>query len=439
MVAPAYHEDTYVDTELSANLDSTFAFEGPEKLLELWFFDSDKSIPDHVAKEGLRSIPLEKWVDVLDLVSCKILSMNSSDEVDAYLLSESSLFVFAHKIILKTCGTTTTLACLDKLFELVNEYLFNSMDKVYQGTDILRIFYSRRSFMFPLKQKHVHKDWKHEVALLNNFFGNGKSYVVGDFASDDHWYLYMGGNSPESNDSNSSTDQTFEILMTELDPIKAKKFVTTRKPGGSSLVHENEEDESDLGHDLGLEMMSETKLDSVFAENHCTDVSTHMPSPSLSDSLEFEEDTTPIIKECSSSKFQFIHDAFAFTPCGFSSNSISRVGNYYYTLHITPESGWSYASFETNYPFYKSDTLNITDVLLRVLNIFEPGKFSATLITEQGDDANVLENFNSLSNCSDLLLKSFSKFGYEKQERVLYDLKGNYKLLYLNYAKISKE
>lgn len=37
MVPPAYYQDSFVDHELSKNLDSTFAFEGPEKLLKFGF------------------------------------------------------------------------------------------------------------------------------------------------------------------------------------------------------------------------------------------------------------------------------------------------------------------------------------------------------------------------------------------------------------------
>lgn len=421
MVAPAYYNETYVDTTLSANLDSTFAFEGPEKLLEVWFYESEP-----LQGEGLRAIPLESWVDVLDLVNCKVLSMKSSNEVDAYLLSESSLFVFSHKIILKTCGTTTTLSCLDKLFELVDQ----NVQKGYKSSDVARIFYSRRSFMFPLKQKHVHRDWKNEVNLLSKFFENGKLYVVGDFTSDDHWYLYMGG---KSNVSSTPSDQTFEILMTELDHESAKNFVTTRRPGGTSLVHENEQEDHDLGHDIGLETMARTKLDSLFLEHEVfRSGGSYLPSPSLSDNLEYDEGKASEAV-AQKDKFDFIHDAFSFTPCGYSSNSVSSSGNCYYTLHITPEAGWSYASFETNYPFHKSDTVTIIDVLVRVLEIFQPGKFSATLITDGGaEDEEVLANYHKLSNCSGLLKESFN---YEKQERVLYDLKNDYKLLYLNFAK----
>lgn len=423
MVAPAYIDDSYVDHELSANLDSTYAFEGPEKLLEIWFWKSENDVPQNLNQEGLRCIPLESWVKILDLVNCKILSMKSSKFMDAYLLSESSFFVFPHKLILKTCGTTTTLACLDELFELFNSVFSTT----FTGKNIHKIFYSRRSFMFPEKQIHVHSDWKKEVECLNNHFQNSKSYVVGNFTSDDHWYLYTAGELTEPNYENCDNDQTFEILMTQLNPDKAQQFVTSRKPGVESLIKSGV-NESDLGHDVGLETMEETGLDDIFTNNRL-DLKSHLPSPSPDHS----EDESTKISQKKTSRYNFNHDAFSFAPCGYSSNSIETdLGGYYYTLHITPESGWSYASFETNYPFNDKSPVTITAVLLKILKIFEPKKFSCTLINEGICDSS---NFVHLSNC-DLILKEYN---YIKHEKITYDLSNNYKLLYLNFEKIDRD
>lgn len=36
-------------------------FEGPEKLLEIWFAPSEGEIPRNVAVDGLKAIPLSRW------------------------------------------------------------------------------------------------------------------------------------------------------------------------------------------------------------------------------------------------------------------------------------------------------------------------------------------------------------------------------------------
>lgn len=455
MVAPAYIDDSYVDHVLSANLDSTYAFEGPEKLLEVWFWPSQSRLPPSVSAEGLRAIPLEKWVNILDLVSCKILSMKSSPGVDAYLLSELSLFVFPHKMILKTCGTTTTLAAMDELFDIARQHcgIDGNPAKLF-SKEVFKVFYSRRSFMFPDRQKHVHTSWKQEVELLNQHFVSGKLYVVGDFTLDDHWYLYMGGAGCSSISRPGSkscfTDQTFEILMTKLDPSKAKQFVTSRKPGPDSMVESDTEDH-DLGHDDGMDTMHSTGMSSLFRPSSSRTFNAHqMPSPLLSDNMELSDDeandngvSTP--KETADdnstghrSPIEFIHDAFAFTPCGYSSNSIStNSGGYYYTLHITPESGWSYASFETNYPFSATSSVGIVDVMKRVLNIFKPGRFSVTLINEADPDLKSVLGVAHHDSLAELASSEavLAKLGYKKHERVIYDLKSEYNLLYMNFEK----
>ncbi|EEB87181.1 hypothetical protein MPER_15573, partial [Moniliophthora perniciosa FA553] len=38
----------------------------------------------------------------------------------------------------------------------------------------------------------------------------------------------------------------------------------------------------------------------------------------------------------------------SFTPSGTATNGVNHPGEGYYTIHVTPESGWSYASFECN-------------------------------------------------------------------------------------------
>ncbi|EMG46322.1 SPE2 S-adenosylmethionine decarboxylase proenzyme [Candida maltosa Xu316] len=311
--------------ELSTSLDSTHAFEGPEKLLEIWFTSP--------LKFDLRSIKYDSIVKILNLVHCEVLSKISNDQMDAYLLSESSLFIFQNKLILKTCGRTTLLSCLNLLFDTIAREINDSVS-------VQQVFYSRRSFFFPDQQLHVHSNWDSEVKILDSYFENGKSYIVGH---NTNWHLYVAGE-PAKNQP--QDDSTLEIIMTKLSLASSKKFYSTRHPGDLA------NDEShDLGHDSGQEVLNKTGLNSLF--KYKTEMSKTVDNE--------------------------VHDGFAFTPCGFSSNSMND--NNYYTIHVTPEPGWSYASFETN--MVAKDYKQIID---KCINVFQPGQFMVTFLTNSDVD-----------------------------------------------------
>lgn len=94
---------------LSPSLDPTTSpgpFEGPEKLLEVWFAPSAEALSDNAFAssssggprtrksknggtgdwKGLRQVPKEVWEEMLDIVKCKVLSVVEGEEIDAYLL-----------------------------------------------------------------------------------------------------------------------------------------------------------------------------------------------------------------------------------------------------------------------------------------------------------------------------------------------------------------
>jgi S-adenosylmethionine decarboxylase len=66
-------------------------FEGPEKLLEIWFAPSAADIehatlPTKDGKYGLRKVDRAVWEEMLEIVKCKVLSVVEGSEMDAYLL-----------------------------------------------------------------------------------------------------------------------------------------------------------------------------------------------------------------------------------------------------------------------------------------------------------------------------------------------------------------
>ncbi|SCU87316.1 LAME_0D09604g1_1 [Lachancea meyersii CBS 8951] len=377
---------SYIDRELSANLDSTDAFEGPEKLLEIWFYKSARSVPDQ--NKTLRSIEFSTWVRLLELVKCQVLSMKQTDKMNAFLLSESSLFVFDHKLTLKTCGTTTTLSCLEELFRTVRDHL--GWNFCLQGkVNPYKVFYSRRCFMFPKKQQGIHRNWDDETQFLDKFFSNGKSYLVGRLGQASHWNLYVTETSRETSvgGKDDDDDETLEMLMTGLRPAKAAQFVTAREPG--QLV---EDDRDDEGHVLGAHVTSVTKLDQVY------------------DNVQ---------------QVALQQDAFAFTPCGYSAN-VTLDHEYYYTLHVTPECGWSYASFESNVPVHQvsNGTQDNVSVMQRVLSIFQPSDFCLTFFSRHVQN----DSFHKLTKLTKTLAN------YVCKDKIVYDL-DDYQLLYLRYER----
>jgi S-adenosylmethionine decarboxylase len=65
-------------------------FEGPEKLLEIWFTPSPADVQGASSaidgKNGLRKVDRSVWEDMLAVVKCQVLSVVQGAETDAYLL-----------------------------------------------------------------------------------------------------------------------------------------------------------------------------------------------------------------------------------------------------------------------------------------------------------------------------------------------------------------
>lgn len=134
-----------------------------------------------------------------------------------FFYSESSMFVSKRRWILKTCGTTTPLQCLQPLLDLAS--------KIGGYAEIEDLFYSRKNYKKPELQCSPHRAFDEEVAFLDQYFEDGRAYSLGS-VNGECWYLYTvcrGGGSEnlnliESIQAPPNPDQTIEILMTELDP-----------------------------------------------------------------------------------------------------------------------------------------------------------------------------------------------------------------------------
>ncbi|EAA14565.4 AGAP009619-PA [Anopheles gambiae str. PEST] len=212
----AESEDLSNSSSNSSSREDMHFFEGVEKLLEIWFE------PSTACKNAdLRKIPRPMWDALLKTVRCEIISFTRNDQIDAYVLSESSMFVSKRRWILKTCGTTTPLQCFEPLLRLAAE--------IAGYTEIEDLFYSRKNYKRPELQVSPHRGFDEEVAFLDSFFDDGRAYSLGAI-NRDCWHL----NSQLIEASmQPDPDQTIEILMTDLDPsvmaIFTKDVCTTAK------------------------------------------------------------------------------------------------------------------------------------------------------------------------------------------------------------------
>lgn len=295
-----------------ASPTSVIGFEGYEKRLEISFY-APRIFADHGA-HGLRSLSKDQLGEILEPAQCTIVSSLKNTEVDSYVLSESSLFVYPYKIILKTCGTTKLLLSVPPILKFA--YII--------GLTVSSVKYTRGTFIFPGAQSFPHRHFSDEVAVLDSYFSklglSSKACVIGGANEQEKWHIYS---ACARSTRNTAPLYTLEVCMTNLDRKKASVFF--KKHSGSAAVM--------------TEVSGIRKI---------------LPGSKICD--------------------------FDFDPCGYSMNAIE--GSAISTIHVTPEDGFSYASFEA--VGYDFRVLDLPQTVEKVLACFRPAKFSVALHTSVG-------------------------------------------------------
>ena len=205
---------------------------------------------------------------------------------------------------------------------------------------------------------------------------------MGKTNGDHCWFLWL--NSPqddilfpeppslESTLSIGFQDITIEILMTELNTKTLSKFYYRPSEGGS-------------GTEGGARIDRKTGLCDLYPEAQL--------------------------------------DSYLYEPCGYSANGLLK--DHYFNIHVTPEPNCSYASFETNIPVGHG---TITDIIQKVITIFEPEKFSVTVFKTREDNDNRNDN-------KKYLIASVSPVnGYSRKDRILYEFEV-YDLIFVHFEK----
>ncbi|XP_068664402.1 S-adenosylmethionine decarboxylase proenzyme 4-like [Aristolochia californica] len=296
-------------------------FEGFEKRLELHFSGDDPM--------GLRRLDFVELKQVLDAVQCSVVSAIGNAHFDAYVLSESSLFVYPKKIIIKTCGTTQLLKSVPCLLSHAFEL----------GLTVNKCRYSRGSFIFPKAQPFPHTSFREEVIYLEESLPSHLCYrkaCIMAPTSKPHshsWHVYSASDGGEETEVEPPSKMfTVEACMTQLDMGLTRGFFRRRGDERS-------------GDAVGSEMTESTGIASINPEAIICD--------------------------------------YAFDPCGYSMNGMD--GARYSTIHVTPEDGYSYASFECVGSV--DNRKELEQMLQKVVGVFRPGTISVAIFTEGVLDA----------------------------------------------------
>jgi len=353
--------------------DGGLCFEGPEKNLEMHFKTRDAL--------GCRAMSREMLDDVCSQAQCCILHKKSNTYFDAYILSESSLFVFHNRIVMKTCGTTTLLRCVPSILSYVR----------LLGLEFVRVLYSRKNFTFPEAQHFPHGSFEDESSALDRVFAGGPStqkkkplhnsaFIVGPLNAD-HWLTYV-------HESATATTPVLTIPATVREAVVYNRMV------------------------LNVMMFDlDRKVAQLFYRNN---YAASLKSDEVAQMQTLNSGIAGIIP-CS-----FI-DAHAFEPCGYSMNGIHS--DMYQTIHITPEEEGSYASFETtiNYgtgsaasgelPLLESkEALReyTLQLVKNVVGIFKPERFMLTVTDckQNQKDSGGIDAIGMLDEQTSLFLNS---------------------------------
>ena len=272
------------------------------------FFEGSEKKVEIILNGKAPSLRQRKWDTVVSRANATVLSTVHNELCDAYLLSESSLFVYDRSVIMITCGTTTLISAIEEMLTFID------ID------DIGLLMYERKNEYVPEAQP---TDFSEDVNRLRRFVP-GEVFSFGD-SEDSMVYLFHYHRQFQP----PGDDMTLELLMHGMPPESQQYFGIPKH-----------------------ELYQETDIHRIFSG--------------------------------------FAWDDHRFDPVGYSLNAIKD--REYYTIHVTPEKGFSYASFETNHCFEG----NLEKTIERVLGIFRPKYFYAVLFEQDRFSLPQLSNYTRI-------------------------------------------
>lgn len=162
-------------------------FEGSEKKVEIVVSSDTPS---------LRGLPKSFWAELVSRCNATILSELHNDKMDAYLLSESSLFVWDDRMLMITCGVITLVDSV--------EYFVNH---VGHAAITMASFQRKNEY-----QSHLQKSsFDQDLARLNQLMA-GKAYRLGRLDGHHNYIWHL-----DKPYQPQADDITTELLMYHID------------------------------------------------------------------------------------------------------------------------------------------------------------------------------------------------------------------------------
>ncbi len=179
-------------------------FEGPEKKVEL-------AVRDGFAP--LRGLGEERWRAVVSAADAHVISRLSNEQMDAYLLSESSLFVYDSFVTMITCGRTQLVNAVAEMLSFI------------PPEEVAVLIYERKNEHFPEQQ---HTSFLEDARRLREWLP-GAAVQFG--AEHDHAVRLFHTTRAYRPDPN---DTTLEVLMHGIEPRRAEAFCAAGSRGSGS-------------------------------------------------------------------------------------------------------------------------------------------------------------------------------------------------------------
>ncbi len=162
----------------------------------MWFEGAEKKFEIVSKGAQLRQRPADFWQKAVELAGAKILSKIENEQTTAYLLSESSLFVWDDRVTMITCGRTTLVKAAAFLIDEIGP------------AQVDLVTYERKNEFYPHQQE---TDFHKDVEILQQRY-KGKAFRFGS-PDEHHLFLFHGEKPFLAEDS----DNTLEILMYNLE------------------------------------------------------------------------------------------------------------------------------------------------------------------------------------------------------------------------------